>query len=103
MSRAPVARHVLEDSPWRRSRSVSSAAWPTSLPWRKSSTTGHSPGVRPCPRFGTRRRIGRGGHDLAIRELLLLQTTLLTPNTPEARCLAERDDEGELPPNVPVA
>lgn len=32
----------------------------------------------------------------AIRELLLPQTTLLTPNTPEARRLAERDDdEGE--------
>ena len=44
---------------------------------------------------------GRGdelaGEDMisAIRELLLPQTTLLTPNTPEARRLAERDDEGE--------
>lgn len=44
---------------------------------------------------------GRGdelaGEDMiaALRELLLPQTTLLTPNAPEARRLAEEDDEGE--------
>ncbi len=44
---------------------------------------------------------GRGdelaGEDMvsAMRELLLPQTTLLTPNAPEARRLAEGDDEGE--------
>lgn len=33
----------------------------------------------------------------AMRELLLPQTTLLTPNTPEARRLAERDDDEHEP------
>ncbi|EKE17985.1 MAG: hypothetical protein ACD_10C00180G0005, partial [uncultured bacterium] len=39
----------------------------------------------------------------AIREILLPQTTLLTPNAPEARRLAESDDdEGEGEPSIDV-
>lgn len=33
----------------------------------------------------------------ALRELLLPQTTILTPNAPEARRLAEREEDGEEP------
>lgn len=36
----------------------------------------------------------------AIRELLLPQTTLLTPNAPEARRLAESDEDGEQEPDL---
>ena len=41
----------------------------------------------------------------AMREMLLPQTTLLTPNTPEARRLAESATTkgSRMPPNVPVA